>query len=194
MDLLNSSSRQFRLLVSGALACFPRPEFSDSFVTYDIITPIAALGLIEGIHWKPAIRWRIHTIHLLAPPQMTDLQVPRGAVRAIAEPRWALDFNFELTSRTGPRDSVEAHEAMFIRKARRMPSRQGFLGLSDFPAAMRLVPTVVPLIRTVAVPDVDFGWLPFERVPQDTRRFRYFRARSRAGEVVLPTAGENVFS
>jgi CRISPR-associated protein Cas5d len=71
------------LLVSGALACFPRPEFCDAFVTYDVITPIAALGLIEKIHWKPAIRWRIETIHLLTPVRTVDLMGSRGQVRAL---------------------------------------------------------------------------------------------------------------
>lgn len=185
----------FRLLVSGAFACFPRPEFSDSFVTYDIITPIAAYGLIEAIHWKPAIRWRLHAIHVLAPIRPAHLQGARGPVRALAEPRWALDFDFEMTARAGPRDSVDAHESMFVRKARRLGAEHGYLGLIEFPATMQLASVDTPLDTAFdGGAQLDLGWLPFERVSKDPRRFRYFRARAVDGVVTLPQEGEGVFS
>jgi CRISPR-associated protein Cas5d len=184
----------FRLLVSGAFACFPRPEFNDSFVTYDIITPIAAYGLIEAIHWKPAIRWRLRAIHVLAPIRTTNLHGIRGPVRALAEPRWALDFDFAMTPRAGPRDSVEVHGSMFLRKARRMAPGDGYLGLLGYPATLQLTRVEEPLEAAVGVSDLDLGWLPFERVPEDPRRFRYFRARAVDGVVILPMAGEGVFS
>jgi CRISPR-associated protein Cas5d len=186
---------QFRLLVSGALACFPRPEFSDAFVTYDVLTPIAALGLIETIHWKPAIRWRIQAIHLLAPVRTVDVEGPRGPIRALAAPRWAVDFDFALTTRVGPRDSVEAHESMFLRKARRLGPEHGYLGLLDLPATMTLATADEPLNSAFdGAAELDLGWLPFERVPADPRRFRYFRARAANGVVALPGGRESVFS
>jgi CRISPR-associated protein Cas5d len=36
-------------------------------VSYDVITPSAARGILEAIHWKPAIRWHIDRIHVLKP-------------------------------------------------------------------------------------------------------------------------------
>lgn len=36
-------------------------------VSYDAITPSAARGILEAIHWKPAIRWVIDAIHVLKP-------------------------------------------------------------------------------------------------------------------------------
>lgn len=36
-------------------------------VSYDVITPSAARGILEAIHWKPAIRWVIDRIHVLRP-------------------------------------------------------------------------------------------------------------------------------
>jgi len=57
----------FKLLVSGRNACFTRPEMKVERVSYDIITPSAARGIVEAIHWKPAIRWVIDRIHVLAP-------------------------------------------------------------------------------------------------------------------------------
>nr|WP_281411474.1 CRISPR-associated protein Cas5 [Enterovirga sp. DB1703] len=36
-------------------------------VSYDVMTPSAARGILEAIHWKPAIRWIIDAIHVLEP-------------------------------------------------------------------------------------------------------------------------------
>ena len=56
-----------RLLVSGGYACFTRPEMKVERVSYDVMTPSAARGILEAIHWKPAIRWVIDSIHVLRP-------------------------------------------------------------------------------------------------------------------------------
>lgn len=56
-----------RLKVWGERACFTRPEMKVERVSYDVITPSAARGIIEAIHWKPAIRWHIDKIHVLNP-------------------------------------------------------------------------------------------------------------------------------
>src|SRR5690606_28879534 len=37
-------------------------------VSYDVMTPSAARGILEAIHWKPAIRWVINAIHVLERP------------------------------------------------------------------------------------------------------------------------------
>src|ERR1700722_12310910 len=57
----------FRARVRGALACFTRPEFKVERVSYEAMTPSAARGVLEAIHWKPGIRWVITAIHVLAP-------------------------------------------------------------------------------------------------------------------------------
>jgi len=36
-------------------------------VSYDVMTPSAARGILEAIHWKPAIRWVVDRIHVLKP-------------------------------------------------------------------------------------------------------------------------------
>ena len=56
-----------KLLVSGDWACFTRPETKAERVSYDIITPSAARGILDAIHWKPAITWVIDRIHVLNP-------------------------------------------------------------------------------------------------------------------------------
>ena len=56
-----------RLLVRGERACFTRPEMKVERVSYDMLTPSAARGILEAIHWKPAIRWVVDRIHVLRP-------------------------------------------------------------------------------------------------------------------------------
>jgi CRISPR-associated protein Cas5d len=36
-------------------------------VSYDVMTPSAARGILEAIHWKPAVAWTIDRIHVLKP-------------------------------------------------------------------------------------------------------------------------------
>lgn len=56
-----------RLRVRGPRACFTRPEMKVERVSYDVMTPSAARGILEAIHWKPAIRWVVEEIHVLKP-------------------------------------------------------------------------------------------------------------------------------
>lgn len=63
-----------RLLVWGERACFTRPEMKVERVSYDVITPSAARGILEAIHWKPAIRWEIDRIQVLKPIRFESLR------------------------------------------------------------------------------------------------------------------------
>lgn len=56
-----------RLHVWGDYACFTRPEMKVERVSYDVMTPSAARGILEAIHWKPALCWHIDKIHVLRP-------------------------------------------------------------------------------------------------------------------------------
>jgi len=49
----------------GDYACFTRPEMKVERVSYDIMTPSAARGILEAIYWKPAITWKIDKIHVI---------------------------------------------------------------------------------------------------------------------------------
>lgn len=63
-----------RLKVSGDFACFTRPEMKVERVSYDVMTPSAARGILEAIHWKPAIRWVIDAIHVLKPIRFQSIR------------------------------------------------------------------------------------------------------------------------
>lgn len=63
-----------RLKVWGDHGCFTRPEMKVERVSYDVMTPSAARGILEAIHWKPAIRWVIDAIHVLEPPRFQSIR------------------------------------------------------------------------------------------------------------------------
>jgi CRISPR-associated protein Cas5d len=63
-----------KLWVRGSRALFCRPELKAERVSYDVITPSAARGILEAIHWRPAIRWVIDKIHVLKPIQFESIR------------------------------------------------------------------------------------------------------------------------
>ncbi|NOZ23498.1 MAG: type I-C CRISPR-associated protein Cas5 [Planctomycetes bacterium] len=62
-----NKSKPFRMRVSGRNACFTRPEMKVERVSYDVMTPSAARGILEAILWKPAIKWNVLQIDVLNP-------------------------------------------------------------------------------------------------------------------------------
>lgn len=63
-----------KIEVWGEYACFSRPEMKVERVSYDVITPSAARGLLEAIYWHPGMRWIIDRIYVLSPIKMTNLK------------------------------------------------------------------------------------------------------------------------
>jgi len=78
-----------RLHVWGERACFTRPEMKVERVSYDVPTPSAARGILEAIHWKPAIVWRIDRIHVLRPIRFASFR--RNEVGAKASVQKAVE-------------------------------------------------------------------------------------------------------
>lgn len=60
--------------VWGEYACFTRPEMKVERVSYDVMTPSAARGLIESIYWHPGIRWVVDRIHVTTPIRFTNVR------------------------------------------------------------------------------------------------------------------------
>ena len=92
--------RGFCLEVQGDYACFTRPEMKVERVSYDVITPSAARAIFDAILWKPAIRWHVKRIEVLAPIRW--ISVRRNEVDKVASPHSAGIFiEDERTQRAG---------------------------------------------------------------------------------------------
>ncbi len=77
-----------RIIVRGEFACFTRPEMKVERVSYDVMTPSAARGILEAIYWKPQIAWVIDRLHVMRLIRFTNLRrnevkqkIPAGTVK-----------------------------------------------------------------------------------------------------------------
>lgn len=174
-------SPTFSVRARGPWACFTRPELKADRVSYEVMTPSAARGLLEAVLWKPAIRWIIQRIHVLAPIRLTAFRrnevgsklSPRGDVDryfadedrqqrntiALRDVDYVIEACLELTDRRGPEDTVRKFEEI---ASRRLEKGQCFhtpyLGCREFAA------DVVPAPDRWDVPhelrgDRDLGWM-----------------------------------
>lgn len=112
------------LHVWGDYACFTRPELKAERVSYEVMTPSAARGILSAIYWKPQFRWVIDRIHVLKPIRFTQIRrnelgkktvVPSSEVMRGLKPASLGDFieeNRQQRSATILRDVsyvIEAH-------------------------------------------------------------------------------------
>lgn len=75
----------------GEYALFTRPEFKAERVTYEVMTPSAARGILEAIFWKPEFSWVIDSIAVLNPIQRVSImrnEVKSRQTERIAK-KWA---------------------------------------------------------------------------------------------------------
>lgn len=64
-----------KLEVWGDYACFTRPELKTERVSYPVMTPSAARGIIDAIYWHPGMRNVIDKIHVLSPIDYMNVRV-----------------------------------------------------------------------------------------------------------------------
>jgi len=143
---MRQSSKPTRLRARGPLACFTRPELKVERVSYPVMTPSAARGLLEAILWKPAITWRVERIRVLEPIRFTAFRrnevnskavAPAAAVVAnggsvtpffadedraqrntvaLRDVDYVVEAHFEMTDRAGPEDNMTKFVEMFERR------------------------------------------------------------------------------
>ena len=149
------NSRMLRLRVWGDNACFTRPEMKVERVSYDVMTPSAARGILEAILWKPAIRWHVTQIDVLKPIRWESVR--RNEVGCVMSPRipqlfieeqrqqraglflrdvaYTVHAWLELTDKAGLADSLIKFQEMFLRRAEKGQSFQRpYLGCREFAA------------------------------------------------------------
>lgn len=144
--------------VYGRLACFTRPEFGVERVSYDVITPSAARGVIESVFWKPEIAYRIRRVKVLAPIRRIRFALneveskPRALKATAAGERYFADQDRSQRQTLALKDVCYIIEADILRMPwcrapapkytaqirRRLANgqcfRQPFMGMEDFPA------------------------------------------------------------
>ena len=73
------------LKVSGPYACFTNPLQKLERVSYEVMTPSAARGILEAIFFKPQMHWRVREIQVLNP--IRHFSILRNEVASRMSPR-----------------------------------------------------------------------------------------------------------
>ena len=157
-----------KLHVWGDHACFTRPEMKAERVSYDVITPSAARGILEAIYWKPQIRWVIERIQVLNPIRFTHIRRNEIGRKMPAPSRAAMsgddashlgvliederqqraslilrDVAYVLQARIellDPAEPIGKHLDIFNRRARRgQYFHHPYFGTREFPTSFTLV-------------------------------------------------------
>lgn len=202
------------LKVWGDYACFTRPEMKVERVSYDVMTPSAARGVLEAIYWKPQIRWVIDQIHVLSPIRFTNLRrnevaskVPVGNIRKAmkgdASPlgvyieedrqqRAALilrDVVYGITAHfelLDPTETLQKHFEMFKRRAAKgQYFHHPYLGCREFPCDYEWIDGEFPESPVEGVRDL--GFILHDLDYTDSMTPRFFRAVMRNGVIDVPS-------
>lgn len=78
--------------VWGCYACFTRPEFRAERVSYEVMTPSAARGVLEAIFWKPEFTWQVREIHVLK--KIHHFSIMRNEINSWQSDRSAKDPSY----------------------------------------------------------------------------------------------------
>jgi len=106
--------------VWGQLACFTRPEMKAERVSYSVMTPSAARGVLEAIFWKPEFSWQIREIQVLN--AIRHLSILRNEVNSKAvvstARRWAeKDGGYFAEEDRAQRHTLALRDVAYIIKA-----------------------------------------------------------------------------
>ena len=208
-----------KLLVSGDYACFTRPEMKVERMSYEVMTPSAARGLLEAILWKPAIVWRIHTIHVLKPIQWMQFRrnevnsrastrEAAGAARggamnpyfadedraqrhtvALREGDYVVVASIEMTARAGPEDNLGKFLGMFERRLKN--GQHIYQPYLGCREFPAYVETAPDELESIAETR-DLGWMLHDLEYAGDRHPRFFQARLENGVLRVPAWEEAV--
>jgi CRISPR-associated protein Cas5d len=122
--------------VWGDFACFTRPEMKVERVSYPIMTPSAARGVLEAIFWKPQFAWRVEEIRVLKPIQY--FSILRNEVNSRASEKAAVSWRNNGGGYDASADRAQRH-TLGLRKVDYVIRARVELkpGVADDPAKFR---------------------------------------------------------
>jgi CRISPR-associated protein Cas5d len=93
--------------VWGERACFTRPEMKAERVSYPVMTPSAARGVLEAVFWKPEFAWRVREIWVLR--DIRHFSLVRNEVNSVASERSARSWEREGGGYFAEEDRAQRH-------------------------------------------------------------------------------------
>ncbi|MBX3069299.1 MAG: type I-C CRISPR-associated protein Cas5 [Thermomicrobiales bacterium] len=93
--------------VWGKYACFTRPEMKAERVSYPVMTPTAARGVLESIYWKPEFQWIVDEIWMLK--DVDFVSIKRNEVSNVASERSARNWAVSGGGYVAAEDRTQRH-------------------------------------------------------------------------------------
>jgi CRISPR-associated protein Cas5d len=189
-------------------ALFTRPELRVERVTYPVITPTAAAGVLESIFWKPQFRWvpvkvevlreirqfslrrnETHDLPALADAVTTGRRINTVDKRDQRNSLCLRDVEYRIHAQVELAAGADKDAAAYREQFRRRVNRgacfqQPFLGAREFPAAFFPSDERPPIAYTE-----DIGIMLHRIHHGPPVRFDWFTARLDAGVLHIPAAG-----
>jgi CRISPR-associated protein Cas5d len=172
----------FKVEIWGDYACFSRPELKVERVSYDVITPSAARGIIEAVMWKPAIAYKIDEIAVCSPIRFDNIRrnevnskASKGkpyiatsedraqrAALVLRDVRYVVSGHFVMTNKAGESDNEGKFAEMLKRRLRNGQNYHApCLGTREFPANIRLIEDGEPAPKPIDE-NRDFGLMLYD--------------------------------
>lgn len=198
--------------ITGKYACFSRPELKVERVSYEVITPSAARGIVEAVFWKPAIRWVIDEIRVCNPivfetirrnelKSKASKQTPYIAASSdrtqrasliLKDVRYVVTAHFELTDQATDLDNEGKFADMIKRRLKKGQFfHKPYLGVREFPADIRLLekeeelPSSIEDSRSLGLMLYDIDFLKNENGDVAAFNPTYFVAEMQRGVIDL---------
>jgi CRISPR-associated protein Cas5d len=203
-----------KLKAWGKYACFTRPEMKVERVSYDVMTPSAARGILEALYWKPSSKWVIDRIHVINSIRFDNIRrneleakLPVRSIKKAMEDGYSPVRIFIEEKRqqraamvlrdvlyiieahfefTGKEDNnAQKHKEIFERRARKgQCHHQPYLGCREFSAAFELLDDKIPLSNLSG--EHDLGWMLHDIDFENNMEAKFFRAIMRDGVIEVP--------
>ena len=196
-----------KLRVWGDYALFTRPEMKVERVSYDVMTPSAARGILEAIYWKPGIRWLIDRIHVMRPIRFDnirrnemanrvsvnkrDMEENRRICRYIEDDRqqrasmvlrnveYIIEAHFELTGKEEGHPGK--HLAIFERRVKKGQCfHRPYFGCREFPVSFAWCDKIK---KSSLKGDHDLGYMLYDIDFEHQMTPKFFRAVMKDGVI-----------
>lgn len=201
-----SKSEPIHVQASGPIACFTRPEFKAERMSYEVMTPSAARGVLEAVLWKPQFSWAVERIAVCAPIRWTSFRRnevnSRASARAseiyvdhdraqrntvaLRDVNYVISARIELTNKAGSGDTLTKYVEMFRRRVEKgQHFHAPYLGCREFAARVSLMDDAPQTIDREVDRPLGVVFYDYDYSEQPPRPL-FFHARLHGGVVEVP--------
>ena len=168
------------MALEGERALFARPEFRNDQISYDFITPHAAVAMLRGIHDPAPLHWVVETIRVVTPLNRECIEERGRRLIVLRDVQYIIEAYLKGDGAGAPGLVDPNH---ILERSMRYPMSV-HLGRPRFPGrAWLMEPDSAGSTETAYI---DHGWMLHSIAFAGDRRPRFFHAQSIGGVVRVP--------